>query len=131
MTNLDPLIQSGLAVQRNGAASIIGDPRKAKMQSVMNIKIKVREPFRPFAPSILADRVSDYFEQDMPSPYMLIVAPAQENLQILLTDEQNRLFGVEKLNIRWSELTAFTPVDHSARFQTVENEQQLNITRIV
>jgi len=105
-----------------GGRSIIGDPRSAKMQSVMNLKIKYRESFRPFAPSVLWERVSDYFEQDAPSPYMLIVAPVREELRTTLTDEQERLFGIEKLKLRRSELPAVTHVDYSARVQTVHQE---------
>ena len=92
------------------------------MQSVMNLKIKYRESFRPFAPSVLAERVSDYFEQDTPSPYMLIVAPIREELRIPLTDEQKKLFGIEKLNLKRSELPAITHVDYSARVQTVHED---------
>ncbi len=102
-----------------GGRSIIGDPRSAKMQTVMNLKIKYRESFRPFAPSVLAERVSDYFEQDSPSPYMLIVAPVREQLRIPLTPEQQQLFGIEKLKLKRSELPAITHVDYSARIQTV------------
>jgi carbamoyltransferase len=105
-----------------GGRSIIGDPRSAKMQSVMNLKIKYRESFRPFAPSVLWERVSDYFEQGVPSPYMLIVAPVQEKLRIALTDEQQQLFGIEKLKLKRSELPAITHVDYSARVQTVHEE---------
>ena len=105
-----------------GGRSIIGDPRNAKMQSVMNLKIKYRESFRPFAPSVLAERVSDYFEQQSPSPYMLIVAPVLEKLRIPLTEEQSKLFGLEKLNLKRSELPAITHVDYSARVQTVHKE---------
>jgi len=102
-----------------GGRSIIGDPRSAKMQSVMNLKIKYRESFRPFAPSVLAERVSDYFEQTSPSPYMLIVATVKDSLRIDMSDEQKRLFGIEKLNVKRSELPAITHVDYSARVQTV------------
>ena len=105
-----------------GGRSIIGDPRSAKMQSVMNLKIKYRESFRPFAPSVLWERVSDYFEQQTPSPYMLIVAPVQEKLRVELTDAQQQLFGIEKLKLRRSELPAITHVDYSARVQTVHQE---------
>lgn len=101
-----------------GGRSIIGDARSSKMQSVMNLKIKYRESFRPFAPSVLAERVSDYFEQDRPSPYMLIVAPVLDKLRIELTDEQKTLFGVEKLKLKRSKLPAITHVDYSARVQT-------------
>ncbi len=105
-----------------GGRSIIGDPRSSKMQSVMNLKIKYRESFRPFAPSVLAERVLDYFEQNGPSPYMLIVAPIRENLRVELTEEQKDLFGVEKLKLKRSELPAITHVDYSARVQTVHED---------
>ncbi len=105
-----------------GGRSIIGDPRSAKMQSVMNLKIKYRESFRPFAPSVLSERVSDYFEQEAPSPYMLIVAPVREELRLDLTDEQQQLFGIERLKLKRSELPAITHVDYSARVQTVHEE---------
>jgi carbamoyltransferase len=105
-----------------GGRSIIGDPRSAKMQTVMNLKIKYRESFRPFAPSVLAERVGDYFEQAVPSPYMLIVAPVKDSLRIPLTSEQEKLFGVEKLKLKRSELPAITHVDYSARVQTVHPE---------
>lgn len=105
-----------------GARSIIGDPRSSKMQSVMNLKIKYRESFRPFAPSVLAERVSDYFEQDVASPYMLIVAPVREELRIEMTEQQRELFGIDRLNVKRSELPAITHVDYSARVQTVHRE---------
>jgi carbamoyltransferase len=105
-----------------GGRSIIGDPRSAKMQSIMNLKIKYRESFRPFAPSVLAERVAEYFEQDVPSPYMLIVAPIREELRLPLTEEQTQLFGIERLKIKRSELPAITHVDYSARVQTVHEE---------
>jgi carbamoyltransferase len=105
-----------------GARSIIGDARSAKMQSVMNLKIKYRESFRPFAPSVLAERVSDYFDLDTASPYMLIVAPVREDLRLSLTDEQQKLFGIDKLNLKRSQLPAITHVDYSARVQTVHAE---------
>ncbi len=102
-----------------GGRSIIGDPRSPKMQSVMNLKIKFRESFRPFAPAIRAERVSDYFDLDRPSPYMLIVAPLKEELRTPMTSEQEQLFGVEKLKVPHSQLPAITHVDYSARIQTV------------
>lgn len=105
-----------------GGRSIIGDPRSAKMQSIMNLKIKYRESFRPFAPSVLAERVEDYFEQKCESPYMLMVAPISKHLRIPMTDEQQKLFGIEKLKIPRSELPAITHVDYSARIQTVHRE---------
>ena len=105
-----------------GGRSIIGDPRSAMMQSVMNLKIKYRESFRPFAPSVLWESVSKYFEQDSPSPYMLIVAPVRDELRIELTEQQEELFGIEKLKLKRSELPAITHVDYSARVQTVHQE---------
>ncbi len=105
-----------------GARSIIGDPRSPAMQKTMNLKIKYRESFRPFAPSVLRERVSDYFELDAASPYMLLVAPVCEDRRIPLTEEQKQLFGIEKLNIPRSDIPAVTHVDYSARVQTVERE---------
>ncbi|HBL00096.1 MAG TPA: hypothetical protein DD001_23625 [Microcoleaceae bacterium UBA10368] len=105
-----------------GGRSIIGDPRNAKMQSVMNLKIKYRESFRPFAPSILAERVADYFEMDHSSPYMLLVAPVKASLRIPMTAEQELLFGIDKLNVPRSEIPSVTHVDYSARVQTVHKE---------
>jgi len=103
-----------------GGRSIIGDPRSAKMQSVMNLKIKYRESFRPFAPSVLWKRVADYFEQESPSPYMLFVAPVREDLRIKQTDQQ--LVGIDRLKRERSTLPAITHVDYSARVQTVHAE---------
>ena len=105
-----------------GGRSIIGDPRSTKMQSVMNLKIKYRESFRPFAPSVLAEDVSDYFLHDCPSPYMLMVAPITEAIRIPMTAEQESLFGIEKLNVPRSALPAITHVDYSARIQTVHEK---------
>ena len=105
-----------------GGRSIIGDPRSKKMQSVMNLKIKYRESFRPFAPSVLAERVSDYFELDRQSPYMLLVAPVSEQIRIPMTEDQQKLFGIEKLKVPRSEIPAITHVDYSARVQTVQRE---------
>lgn len=105
-----------------GGRSIIGDPRSQSMQSLMNLKIKYRESFRPFAPSVLAERVSDYFEIDRPSPYMLLVAPVKEDLHIPMTAQQKQLFGIEKLKVPRSTIPAITHVDYSARIQTVHKE---------
>ncbi len=105
-----------------GARSILGDPRSPRMQSVMNLKIKFRESFRPFAPSVLRERVSDYFEMDCDSPYMLLVAPVREDRRIAMTAEQEKLFGIEKLNVPRSTIPAVTHVDYSARVQTVRRE---------
>ena len=105
-----------------GGRSIIGDPRSQKMQSVMNLKIKYRESFRPFAPAVKAECVSDWFEIDRRSPYMLLVAPVKKEKCRQMTAEQQQLFGIEKLNIPRSELPSITHVDYSARIQTVHHE---------
>ena len=105
-----------------GARSIIGDPRNTEMQSVMNLKIKYRESFRPFAPAILAEKVSEWFQHDRGSPYMLMVAPVSPEKQKEMTPDQKNLFGLEKLNIPRSEIPAVTHVDYSARVQTVHRE---------
>lgn len=105
-----------------GGRSILGDPRSRKMQSVMNLKIKYRESFRPFAPAVLAEDVSEYFELKDRSPYMLIVAPVAKKHQTPMSDEESKLFGIEKLNVPRSSLPAVTHVDYSARVQTVHKE---------
>ena len=105
-----------------GARSILGDARSPKMQSVMNLKIKHRESFRPFAPACLVEDVGELFELDRPSPYMLIVAPVQEKRRVAMTDEQRSLFGIEKLHVPRSDVPAITHVDYSARVQTVHRE---------
>jgi carbamoyltransferase len=102
-----------------GARSILGDARNPKMQSVMNLKIKFRESFRPFAPSVLRERVSDYFALDTDSPYMLLVAPVLEKRRIAPTQEQQSLWGIDLLNVPKSDIPAATHVDYSARIQTV------------
>jgi carbamoyltransferase len=105
-----------------GGRSIIGDPRSTKMQSVMNLKIKYRESFRPFAPAVKIDKVSEWFEIDRRSPYMLLVAQVSHDKLVEMTEEQQKLFGIEKLNIPRSEIPAVTHVDYSARVQTVDPE---------
>ena len=105
-----------------GARSILGDPRSPRMQAQMNIKIKFREGFRPFAPSVLRERVSDYFELDADSPYMLLVAPVRKERRIPLTAEQHELWGIDKLNVPRSDIPAVTHIDYSARIQTVTRE---------
>ena len=105
-----------------GARSIVGDARNPKMQSVMNLKIKYRESFRPFAPSVLRERVSDYFEMDADSPYMLLVAPVSEKRRIKMTADQESLWGIDLLNVPRSDIPAATHVDYSARVQTVHRE---------
>ena len=105
-----------------GCRSILGDPRSPKMQADMNIKIKFREGFRPFAPSVLRERVSDYFELDTDSPYMLLVAPVKKERQVPMTAEQRKLWGLELLNVPKSDIPAVTHIDYSARVQTVTAE---------
>ena len=105
-----------------GARSIIGDARDPEMQKRMNLKIKFRESFRPFAPAVLAERVSEWFDLDRPSPYMLLVADVKKEHQIAMSDEQQRLFGIDRLNVQRSSIPAVTHVDYSARVQTVHRE---------
>jgi carbamoyltransferase len=105
-----------------GGRSIIGDPRSPKMQSVMNLKIKYRESFRPFAPSVLAEKVSEWFDMNAESPYMLLVAPVREDKRIDMPVEQKKLFGIDLLNVPRSQIPAVTHVDYSARIQTVRKE---------
>ncbi|MGB5056046.1 MAG: carbamoyltransferase, partial [Nitrospirales bacterium] len=102
-----------------GGRSILGDPRSEKMQSVMNLKIKYRESFRPFAPSVLRERVSEYFEMDTDSPYMLLVAPVAEKRRRAVQPDQQKLWGIDLLNVPKSDIPAVTHVDYSARVQTV------------
>ncbi|MGC8907038.1 MAG: carbamoyltransferase family protein [Desulfomonilaceae bacterium] len=105
-----------------GSRSIIGDARSPKMQSQMNLKIKYRESFRPFAPSVLMEHVSEFFELDRPSPYMLLVANVDKRIRRDMTEEEKRKWGIEKLNVVRSEIPAVTHVDYSARIQTVHKE---------
>jgi carbamoyltransferase len=92
------------------------------MQSVMNLKIKYRESFRPFAPAVLAERVADWFEQRAPSPYMLIVAPVAESKRLAVSPSEQPLFGIDKLHVARSQVPAITHVDYSARVQTVHRD---------
>jgi carbamoyltransferase len=105
-----------------GARSILGDPRDPGMQSQMNLKIKFRESFRPFAPTVLRERVQDYFELDRESPYMLLVAPVRKDRRLPVPVEDQGRWGIEKLKVRRSEIPAVTHVDYSARVQTVSRE---------
>lgn len=106
-----------------GGRSILGDPRSAGMQSAMNLKIKYRESFRPFAPSVLLETAEQYFELDAESPYMLLVAPVRENMRIQARTDEEQLFGLDRIHARRSSIPAVTHVDYSARVQTVTPER--------
>ena len=105
-----------------GGRSILADPRSEKMQKELNLKIKFRESFRPFAPSVLREDINEWFELDYDSPYMLLVSEVKKDKQISMSDKDNKLFGIEKLNIKRSTIPAITHVDYSARIQTVHKE---------
>ncbi len=105
-----------------GNRSILGDPRSPTMQKTLNLKVKYRESFRPFAPSVLRERVADWFELDGDSPYMLLVADVVKSRRRQMTPEEQQLFGIEKLNVLRSDIPAVTHLDHSARIQTVHEE---------
>jgi len=105
-----------------GSRSILGDPRSPDMQKNLNLKVKYRESFRPFAPSILKDDLEKWFDINVDSPYMLMVANIKKNKTIPMNEEQKKLFGIDKLNIKRSEIPAVTHVDYSARIQTVHEE---------
>ena len=105
-----------------GARSILGDPRSDKMQKNLNLKVKYRESFRPFAPSVLREDLPDWFDMNIDSPYMLLVAEINQNKKIEMTYEQKKLFGIDKLNIKRSDIPAVTHVDYSARIQTVNKD---------
>jgi carbamoyltransferase len=105
-----------------GGRSILGDPRSEKMQKNLNLKVKFRESFRPFAPSILKEDLTKWFDLDVDSPYMLQVANINKDKTINMTDDQKKLFGIDKLNIKRSEIPAVTHVDYSARIQTVNKK---------
>ncbi len=105
-----------------GGRSILADPRSEKMQKELNLKIKFRESFRPFAPSVLRDEVSEWFDLDYDSPYMLLVANVKKEKQVTMSDNEKNLFGIDKLNIKRSSIPAITHIDYSARIQTVHRE---------
>ena len=105
-----------------GGRSILGDPRSPSMQKNLNLKVKYRESFRPFAPSVLREDVDKWFKINVDSPYMLLVAEVLENKKIEMTGEEKKLFGIDKLNIKRSDIPAVTHVDYSARIQTVHSE---------
>jgi carbamoyltransferase len=105
-----------------GSRSILGDPRSEKMQKTLNLKVKYRESFRPFAPSVLREDITDWFELDYDTPYMLLVGDVRKDKRIEMTQEEESLFGIDKLNIKRSSIPAVTHVDYSARIQTVHKE---------
>jgi carbamoyltransferase len=114
-----------------GGRSILGDPRSPKMQSVLNLKVKYRESFRPFAPSVLRDHVAEWFELDGDSPYMLLVADVVKNRRKEMSEAQQKLFGIDKLNVPRSDIPAVTHVDYSARIQTVHAETNPRYHRLI
>jgi carbamoyltransferase len=114
-----------------GGRSVLGDPRSAKTQSVMNLKIKYRESFRQFAPSVLREDVADYFEMNGDSPYMLLVAPVAEKRRKKLSEEDSKKFGIELLNVPKSDIPAITHVDYSARVQTVHADTNPRYHRLI
>ncbi len=105
-----------------GSRSILGDARSPKMQEEMNLKIKFRESFRPFAPSVIKEAVSDYFEIDRESPYMLLTVPVKKDIRLKMPEEEQKLFGLDRLNVVRSKIPAVTHVDYSARLQTVNRD---------
>ena len=112
-----------------GGRSILGDARSPKMQSMLNLKVKFRESFRPFAPSVLREHVCEWFELDQDSPYMLLVANVLEQRRKPMTEAEQKLFGIEKLNVPRSDIPAVTHVDYSARIQTVHKETNPRYSR--
>jgi carbamoyltransferase len=114
-----------------GGRSILGDPRSEKMQKNLNLKVKYRESFRPFAPSILKEDLLEWFDINVDSPYMLMVSDINRNKTIEMTEDQKNLFGIDKLNIKRSEIPAVTHVDYSARIQTVHKETNEKYFRLI
>jgi len=114
-----------------GSRSILGDARSPEMQKKMNLKIKFRESFRPFAPTVLSEEVSNYFEIDRPSPYMLLVADVKKEIRREMTEEEKKLFGIAKLNIVRSRIPAVTHIDYSARIQTVDRETNQKYWKLI
>ena len=114
-----------------GGRSILGDPRSEKMQKNLNLKVKYRESFRPFAPSILAEDLTEWFEMNTHSPYMLLVANVSKNIKKEMTNEEKKLFGIDKLNIKRSDIPAVTHVDYSARIQTVHKNTNLKYYNLI
>ena len=114
-----------------GARSIIADPRSEKIQKELNLKIKFRESFRPFAPSILREDLNEWFELDQDSPYMLFVSNVKKNIQIPMKEQDKKLFGIDKLNIKRSSIPAVTHVDYSARIQTVHQDTNQKYYKLI
>jgi carbamoyltransferase len=114
-----------------GGRSIIADPRSPTMQKQLNLKVKYRESFRPFAPSVLREDLANWFQLDSDSPYMLLVADVVQTKQFAMSEEQRRLFGIDKLNVLRSEIPAVTHLDYSARIQTVHKETNLRYYRLI
>jgi carbamoyltransferase len=114
-----------------GARSILGDARSSEMQKNLNLKVKYRESFRPFAPAVLRDDMSEWFDINIDSPYMLMVANVAPNKIIKMTEEQQKLFGIDKLNIKRSEIPAVTHVDYSARIQTVHKKTNIKYFKLL
>ena len=114
-----------------GARSIIADPRSPKMQKNLNLKVKFRESFRPFAPSVLSEDAKEWFDIEKISPYMMFVANISKSKQIQMTDQEESLFGIDKLNVIRSTVPAITHVDYSARLQTVHKETNLRFHSII
>jgi carbamoyltransferase len=114
-----------------GNRSIIADPRSEKMQKNLNLKVKFRESFRPFAPAVLFEKASQWFDINSESPYMLLVADVKKSKQIQMEDQQKNLFGIDKLNIKRSSIPSVTHVDYSARIQTVHKETNLIFYKLI
>ena len=114
-----------------GSRSIIADPRSEKMQKQLNLKVKFRESFRPFAPSIIREEVSKWFNIDCDSPYMLLVSGVKDSIRKSMTDEEKKLFGIEKLNVKRSDIPAVTHVDYSARIQTVHEKTNFKYYNLI
>ena len=114
-----------------GARSILADPRNEKMQKELNLKVKYRESFRPFAPSILREDLSKWFQLECDSPYMLLVSDVKKEIQIPMSEHDKNLFGIDKLNIKRSSIPAVTHVDYSARIQTVNEEMNPKYNKLL